>query len=402
MVLVAGYELVQRQERRFRGWLAYGLGNATLLLVGGLATLYAVRSWWAPAPWYAPRYIVPILGMVLGNTLTGVSLALQTLTEGAERERAAIEARIALGATRFEAFATVLRRALRTAITPLLNIMAVAGIVSLPGMMTGQILAGADPARGRQVPDHDHVRADGARRARRLRRPRRRAAAHRRPPPPAPRPAGAARPDPGVAGSSAHGSCKRQCVSGRAGASACLGAWRLASPRALAGGATAGVVDAGVAASPSPAHGRARLAGVLVEHDAVEEQLAGHVLLADRVFLDALFLGPVDDVLVEQVLGVLGRAVLAVVVDQEAEPLALGGRRRRAGARRQRPRHDGSVADLAIERMTGLPRALTAPVLMHRYSAAACQRVPSADQLAGLLPTGRCSKCRMSCGRQCR
>ena len=42
MVLVAGYELVQRQERRFRGWWAYGLGNATLLLVGGLATLYAV------------------------------------------------------------------------------------------------------------------------------------------------------------------------------------------------------------------------------------------------------------------------------------------------------------------------------------------------------------------------
>jgi putative ABC transport system permease protein len=145
MVLVAGYELVQRQERRFRSWLAYGLGNATLLLVGGLATLYAVVVVVHPSPWYAPRYIVPILGMVLGNTLTSVSLALQTLTEGAERERAAIEARIALGATRFEAFATVLRRAMRTAITPLLNVMSVAGIVSLPGMMTGQILAGADP-----------------------------------------------------------------------------------------------------------------------------------------------------------------------------------------------------------------------------------------------------------------
>jgi putative ABC transport system permease protein len=146
MVLVAGYELVQRQERRFRGWLAYGLGNATLLLVGGLATLYAVVVVVHPSPWYAPRYILPILGMVLGNTLTSCSLALQALTEGAERERAAIEARIALGATRFTAFATVLRLALRTSITPLLNMMSVAGIVSLPGMMTGQILAGADPA----------------------------------------------------------------------------------------------------------------------------------------------------------------------------------------------------------------------------------------------------------------
>jgi putative ABC transport system permease protein len=146
MVLVAGYELMQRQERRFRGWLAFGLGNATLLLVGGLATLYTVVVVVHPAPWYAPRYILPILGMVLGSTLTSCSLALQTLTEGAERDRAAIEARIALGATRFTAFAAVLRRALRTAITPLLNMMSVAGVVSLPGMMTGQILAGADPA----------------------------------------------------------------------------------------------------------------------------------------------------------------------------------------------------------------------------------------------------------------
>ena len=146
MVLVAGFELAQRQERRFAGWWAYGLGHATLLLVGGLATLYAVAVVIGPQPWYAPRYVLPILGMVLGNTLTSVSLALQTLTEGAERERAAIEARIALGATRFEAFATVSRRALRTAMMPLLNTMSVAGIVTLPGMMTGQILAGADPA----------------------------------------------------------------------------------------------------------------------------------------------------------------------------------------------------------------------------------------------------------------
>jgi putative ABC transport system permease protein len=145
MVLVAGYELMGRQNRRFAGWWAYGLGNATLLLVGGLATLYAVVGLIGPQPWYAPRYVLPILGMVLASTLTSVSLALQTLTEGAERERDAIEARIALGATRFEAFSVLLRRALEVAITPLLNTLSLAGMVTLPGMMTGQILAGADP-----------------------------------------------------------------------------------------------------------------------------------------------------------------------------------------------------------------------------------------------------------------
>jgi putative ABC transport system permease protein len=146
MVLVAGFELVQRQERRPGGWLAYGLGTLTLLLAGGLATLYATAIVIGPSPWHAPRYVLPILGMVLGNTLTSVSLALQTLSEGAERERGAIDARIALGATRLQAFSGVLRSSLRTATTPLLNSMAVAGVVTLPGMMAGQILAGADPS----------------------------------------------------------------------------------------------------------------------------------------------------------------------------------------------------------------------------------------------------------------
>ncbi len=145
MVLVAGIELVQQQERRPKAWLAYGLGNAVLLLVGGLATLYAAAVVIGPTPWYAPRYVLPILGLILGNTLTSASLALQILNEGADRERSAIEARLALGATRFQAFSGLMRQSLRTAITPLLNTMSVAGIVTLPGIMAGQILAGADP-----------------------------------------------------------------------------------------------------------------------------------------------------------------------------------------------------------------------------------------------------------------
>jgi len=145
MLLVAGYELAERQDRRFRGWWTHGLGNATLLLTSGLATLYAVTVVIAPSPWYQPRYLLPIFGMVLGSTLSSISLVLQTLAEGIERERHAIEARIAQGSTRLEAFAPLMRRAMRTATTPLLNVMSVAGMLTLPAMMTGQILAGADP-----------------------------------------------------------------------------------------------------------------------------------------------------------------------------------------------------------------------------------------------------------------
>jgi putative ABC transport system permease protein len=145
MVLVASFEVLQRQERRIKGWWTFGLGSGTLLLVGALATAYTLAVVIKPKPWSAPRFLLPIFGMVLGNALTGVSLALQSLTVGAERDRASIEARLALGAPRLEAFAEVLKRALRTAITPTLSAMAAAGIVTLPGMMTGQILAGAEP-----------------------------------------------------------------------------------------------------------------------------------------------------------------------------------------------------------------------------------------------------------------
>ena len=151
MLLVAGYELSQQQERRVQGWWIYGLGNATLLFAGGLATFYAVAIVIGAKPWYAPRYLLPVLAMVLGSMLTSISLVLHTLTEGIDRERGAIEARIAQGGTRFEAAAPLLRRAVRVATLPLLNLMAVTGMVTLPGLMTGQILAGADPVEAAKL-----------------------------------------------------------------------------------------------------------------------------------------------------------------------------------------------------------------------------------------------------------
>ena len=144
MVLAAGYEVAQRQER-LKGWASAGLGTGALLFVGIVATSFAVAGVIRPDPWYAPRYVLPILGMVLGNALTGVSLVLDTVADATARERAGVEARLALGATRFTALEGPLRRGLKTGLMPILNAMAASGIVALPGMMTGQILAGVDP-----------------------------------------------------------------------------------------------------------------------------------------------------------------------------------------------------------------------------------------------------------------
>jgi putative ABC transport system permease protein len=145
MVLFAGHEIVARQDRRFTGWWGYGLGTGSMLLAAGVVTVFGLTTQLRPDPWYDPRYAIPLLGMVLGNTMTGIALGMNTLTVNVRLRRAAIEARLALGDDRREALAPVVRQSLSTALTPIINTMAATGLVSLPGMMTGQILGGVEP-----------------------------------------------------------------------------------------------------------------------------------------------------------------------------------------------------------------------------------------------------------------
>lgn len=147
MFAVAGHEIRARQSLRFRGPRTWLLGSGTLFFVGSLSTFYVVALIIGPEPWQDPRYILPILGMILGNAMTGIALTLNTLTETASRDRTIIEARLAQGQDRFTAMGDTLRQALRTGMMPIVNAMTATGIVSLPGMMTGQILAGLDPVQ---------------------------------------------------------------------------------------------------------------------------------------------------------------------------------------------------------------------------------------------------------------
>ncbi len=145
MAVVAGYEAMSRQKFRFTGLWGYGIGSAGIFAAGFTTIVFAMLVVLKPDPWYLPRYALPILGMILGNILTAVALGLNTLVTTARRERPAIEARLALGATWAEASNPIVRDALLTALMPIVNAMAVIGIVALPGMMTGQILAGVEP-----------------------------------------------------------------------------------------------------------------------------------------------------------------------------------------------------------------------------------------------------------------
>jgi putative ABC transport system permease protein len=83
--------------------------------------------------------------MVLGNTLNGISLSLDRFMESLVNQRDQIETGLTLGATRWESARAPVREAIRVGMIPTINSMMVMGLVSLPGMMTGQILAGANP-----------------------------------------------------------------------------------------------------------------------------------------------------------------------------------------------------------------------------------------------------------------
>ena len=145
MVGFAGREILARQERRLAGWWAYGLGTSAMLMAATLVTVFALTTQVQPDPWYHPRWALPLLGMILGNTMTGVALGLDRLTSGLAKDRTGVEAQLALGADRREAMLPAARQALRTALMPIVNAMAATGLVWMPGMMTGQILAGAEP-----------------------------------------------------------------------------------------------------------------------------------------------------------------------------------------------------------------------------------------------------------------
>lgn len=146
MLLVAGREVVVRQGRKLQGWWAFGIGTGAMFVSSFTVTVLALTVVIGPEPWYAPQYAIPLLGMMLGNNLTGVSLALDRLNESAWRQRLVIENRLMLGQTWRQALEDIRRDAMRSGMMPSINAMAAAGIVSLPGMMTGQILAGSSPA----------------------------------------------------------------------------------------------------------------------------------------------------------------------------------------------------------------------------------------------------------------
>jgi putative ABC transport system permease protein len=143
MLLTATKAATDRQ-RSARGTI-FGITGLAMLVGTGLTLAYVDVIVMRLHPWYEPQYVIPLFGMIVSNAMNGAALAAERLTSEMELRRGEVEAYLALGASPARAAAEPVRRALVAALIPAVNGLMVVGVVALPGMMTGQILAGASP-----------------------------------------------------------------------------------------------------------------------------------------------------------------------------------------------------------------------------------------------------------------
>ena len=110
---------------------------ATAMFVSGLII--------GSSPWWEPRYFLAGGGMVIGNSMSALAISLERFFRDLRQQRDQIEMQLSLGAGYREASAEIFRNSVKAGMIPSINAMMGVGLVFIPGMMSGQILAGIDP-----------------------------------------------------------------------------------------------------------------------------------------------------------------------------------------------------------------------------------------------------------------
>lgn len=145
MIGAAAREVAVRPKQRLLRWGNYRIAALVVALSSMATVLLALMTAIQPTPWYDPRYAIPLMGIILGSVLNSASIALDAFLGDVVNSRNKIEGQLALGTTVQQSLAPFMRDAVRKGLIPIINQMAAAGIITLPGIMTGQLLAGLDP-----------------------------------------------------------------------------------------------------------------------------------------------------------------------------------------------------------------------------------------------------------------
>ncbi len=142
MVVFSIYRVFSRVKDLNRG---FKIAVALSISFSGLSMIIFFVTIVVGESVFNPQYTIPLAGMILGNSMTGVTLGLKTFTQGVTSSKARITALQCIGAKPEHILFPFVKQALETAMLPTLNSIVGMGIVSLPGMMTGQILSGTLP-----------------------------------------------------------------------------------------------------------------------------------------------------------------------------------------------------------------------------------------------------------------
>ena len=143
MMLTIAAIVSRNRIGKIKGLLPLVWGS--LLISSAFTLSYVIVLIIQPSSWYDPQYLIPLAGMILGNAMNSATLAGERLASQMSHHRLEIETYLCLGATPQQAIAFYRKEAVRVGLIPTLNQMMVVGLVSLPGMFTGQVLAGSDP-----------------------------------------------------------------------------------------------------------------------------------------------------------------------------------------------------------------------------------------------------------------
>lgn len=143
MIIAAGFTITKRSDISLsRYYLPVTAGIIVNVLINGLVFAFFIFE---DNSFFSARYIIPVMGMVIGNTLNTAIVAIRAYFSSLKKERQKYRYYLMLGASENEALYKFSSEAMKIAFSPMLASVATMGLIWLPGMMTGQILGGSNP-----------------------------------------------------------------------------------------------------------------------------------------------------------------------------------------------------------------------------------------------------------------
>lgn len=143
MLLIAAITARNRISQKIPQLLP--LVGGSMLVSTALTMIYTNWLVIQPETWYDPKFVIPLTGIVIGNAMNGAAISGERLVSTLNNNRLEIETHLSLGATPDQAVNHYRKDAIKAGLIPTLNTMMVVGLVTLPGIITGQLLGGADP-----------------------------------------------------------------------------------------------------------------------------------------------------------------------------------------------------------------------------------------------------------------